>query len=111
MIALTDFEFPAEYRQQRRQYLVVIQWDCGFVKAYSKQELDDIRVFDLGPTGKCYPFSAHFEHCKPVNRTARAWVGGYNPSTTKTVIYAWSIIKPLPVSTTLSKSCNAVNHD
>ena len=82
VITLTDFEFPAEYRQQRRQYLVVIQWDCGFVKAYSKQELDDIRVFDLGPTGKYYPFSAHFEHCKPVNKTARAWVRGYNPTTT-----------------------------
>lgn len=32
-------------------YFIVIQWDCGYVNAYPKQDLKDIGVFDLGPAG------------------------------------------------------------
>jgi hypothetical protein len=44
---LTDFEVPGE-----KLHWVVIRWDCGFVKAYSKLDLEDIRVFDIGPAGE-----------------------------------------------------------
>lgn len=48
VIALTDFK-TAGARQQWP--FVIIQWDCGLIKAYSKAELEEIRVFDLGPAG------------------------------------------------------------
>lgn len=48
VIALSDFVCGAE---QERHFLVVIQWDCGFKRAYSEEEFQFIRVLDLGPAG------------------------------------------------------------
>lgn len=48
VIALADFEVP----EQGKHHLVAIRWDCGFVKVYSRLELANIRVFDLGPAGE-----------------------------------------------------------
>ena len=42
-----------------KRHLVVIQWDCGVSRAYTKEQLEKscIRVFDLGPAGKnCYNY-------------------------------------------------------
>ena len=41
------------------KYLLIIQWDCGFEKAYGKAELENIRVFDLGPTGQSFSCFTH----------------------------------------------------
>ena len=34
------------------KWVVMILWDCGYEKVYQKDDLEKIRVFDLGPAGK-----------------------------------------------------------
>ncbi len=51
VVEFLDCEITRSVADQERHYFTVIQWDCGFIKVYSKPELDDIRVFDLGPAG------------------------------------------------------------
>ena len=50
VVALIDFGIPGAVQEQHHG--VAIQWDCGFVRVYSRVELADIRVFDLGPAGE-----------------------------------------------------------
>lgn len=38
--------------EKQQHFMVVIQWDCGFVKSYTEAEFNYLRVFDLGPTGR-----------------------------------------------------------
>lgn len=47
-IALTQYSVNGDGKQR---YLLIIRWDCGFEKAYNESELENIRVFDLGPAG------------------------------------------------------------
>ena len=48
-VALTQYSIPGT---EESRCLVVVKWDCGFEKAYTRSELSNIRVFDLGPTGQ-----------------------------------------------------------
>ena len=47
VIDLTEFD-----KRGAKEYMLVIQWDCGMCKGYAKEEWICLRVFDLGPTGK-----------------------------------------------------------
>ncbi len=47
VIDLTEYRSRGDLLQP----LVVIQWDCGFQKAYTDLEMNCLRVFDLGPAG------------------------------------------------------------
>ena len=42
-------------QRKDQDVLLKVKWDCGIIKVYSyaRGDLENIRVFDMGPTGTC----------------------------------------------------------